>query len=85
MESQKASSGKSLPVSQALANAVASYNKNTNVRKWKVDSDKKKLITNLLKVPKEFTDLLADHYDLHRHTCSGEPPIVPGQFLNMTL
>lgn len=41
------------------------------VKKFKVDTLKRKLIGNLMKVPRDSIDILSEHYDLHKHTSSG--------------
>lgn len=56
---------------QAVETAIKAYNARVNVKKWKVDNRRKKLITNLLNTPQEFRDTLFLHYDTHAHAASG--------------
>ena len=59
-----------VPLRDALNQAVADYNKAV-IRKFKVDSGKKKMLLNLLRSPDDFLECLTQHYDKHRHTQSG--------------
>lgn len=63
--------GRKVSFQSALNSCIADFNKSVKVRKFKVDTLKRKIITNLLKVPKESVAILAAHYDLHRHSSSG--------------
>ncbi|CAK9103216.1 Uncharacterized protein SCF082_LOCUS48222 [Durusdinium trenchii] len=72
IELMKKNSGRQVPLAQCLGACIADYNRNTIHRKFKVDSWKRKIIHNLLKSPAEMVDLLAAHYDDHRHTSSGQ-------------
>ena len=56
----------------ALNQCIAQYNKTTSVKKWRVDTLKRKIVANLLKVPPQSIEILAEHYDMHRHTASGK-------------
>lgn len=56
---------------QALNKVISDFNATVAVRKWRIDTKKKKLISNLLKSPSEFVAILTKHYDRHRHTSSG--------------
>ncbi|CAK9017407.1 Uncharacterized protein SCF082_LOCUS13627 [Durusdinium trenchii] len=58
--------GRKVSFQSALNSCIADFNKSVKVRKFKVDTLKRKIITNLLKVPKESVAILAAHYDLHR-------------------
>jgi len=64
-------SGKKLPMSQAIGQLVSAYNAKIKVKRWRVDSSKKRIVLNLLRCPSEVTELLAKHYDQHRHAVSG--------------
>ena len=64
-------SGKKLPMSQAIGQLVSAYNAKIKVKRWRVDSAKKRIVLNLLRCPSEVTELLAKHYDQHRHAVSG--------------
>lgn len=54
--------------------AVTEYNKTVAVKKWRIDANKKRLISNLLKCPHEVLKILTCHYDLHKHGVSGGLP-----------
>ena len=64
-----------LPLRDALNQAVADYNR-VVIRKFKVDSGRKKMLLNLLRSPDDFLDCLTRHYDKHRHTQSGHLELV---------
>ncbi|CAK9067618.1 unnamed protein product [Durusdinium trenchii] len=55
----------------ALNTCIADYNKDVKIKRWRVDTLKRKIIGNMLKVPEETIRILAEHYDLHRHGSSG--------------
>lgn len=76
MASLEKSSGKKLPLTQALAQVISDYNKCVSVRRWKVDTMKKRVITSLLKCPAAILDQLSVHYDQHKHSQSGEPALL---------
>lgn len=76
MDSLEKSSGKKLPLAQALGQVISDYNKSVSVRKWKVDTQKKKVITSLLKCPTDILDMLSVHYDQHKHSQSGQPALL---------
>lgn len=63
--------GKKIPLVQGIGHVVAEYNKRVTVRKWRVDNNKKKIIINLLRCPPDVQKILAEHYDLHKHSVSG--------------
>jgi hypothetical protein len=63
--------GKKIPLVQGIGHVVAEYNKRVTVRKWRVDNNKKKIIINLLRCPQDVQKILAEHYDLHKHSVSG--------------
>lgn len=65
-------SKRNLSVKELLNAAVANYNKQNNVRRYRIESNRKKMILNLLRTPERFSQILAEHYDKHRHSCSGE-------------
>lgn len=65
--------GRKVSQQSALNACIADFNKSVKIRKYKVDTLKRKIITNLLKVPKESVACLAQHYDQHRHSSSGAP------------
>ena len=58
----------------ALNTCIADYNKDVKIKRWRVDTLKRKIIGNMLKVPEESIRILAEHYDLHRHSSSGPVP-----------
>ena len=58
-------------MSQAIGQLVSAYNAKIKVKRWRVDSAKKRIVLNLLRCPSEVTELLAKHYDQHRHAVSG--------------
>lgn len=60
-----------VPTFQALNQCINDYNSKITVKKWRIDTHKKKLVSNLLKTPPDFTEILALHYDQHRHAVSG--------------
>ena len=76
MDSLEKSSGKKLPLAQALAQVISDYNKSVSVRKWKVDTMKKKVIMSLLKCPTDVLEILSVHYDQHKHSQSGRPALL---------
>ena len=55
---------------------ISDYNKSVTVRKWKVDTTKKKVITSLLKCPTDILEILSAHYDQHKHSQSGAPALL---------
>ena len=65
--------GRKLPQSMALTQCIQEYNKTVNVKRWRVDADasKKAIVLSLAQCPKSVVDLLAAHYDAHKHTQSG--------------
>lgn len=67
-------SGKSMTQNQMLAKCISDYNEKVVVKRWKIDSKKRKFIQNLLKCSSHFLDILAKHYDQHRHASSGAQP-----------
>ena len=67
-------SGKSMTQNQMLAKCISDYNEKVVVKRWKIDSKKRKIIQNLLKCPYHFLDILVKHYDQHRHASSGAQP-----------
>ena len=72
----------------ALNTCIADYNKSVTNKRWRVDSLKRKIITNLLRIPQESIEILASHYDLHRHTSSGAIALsrfIPGNLWGLTL
>lgn len=71
MDDREKTSGKKMPMAQALAQVINEYNKEVAVKKWRVDSNKKKLIYALLRCPVEIYELLSCHYDQHKHSQSG--------------
>ena len=71
VEAYKQSNGRKVAQQVALNSCVAEYNRGIKVKKYRVDTLKRKLLTNLLKVPQASLDILSEHYDLHRHSCSG--------------
>ena len=44
-------SGKKLPMSQAIGQLVSAYNAKIKVKRWRVDSAKKRIVLNLLRCP----------------------------------
>ena len=54
-----------------VTNLVSDFNKDTKVKKYRIDAVKKKMILNLLRSPDECRAILALHYDFHRHNVSG--------------
>ena len=64
-------SKRNLSVKELLTAAVATYNKQNNIRKYRIESNRKKMILNLLRTPERFSMILSAHYDKHRHSCSG--------------
>ncbi|CAK9035626.1 Uncharacterized protein SCF082_LOCUS21371 [Durusdinium trenchii] len=71
VQAYKQGNGRKVAPQVALNSCIAEYNKGIKVKKYRVDTLKRKLITNLLKVPPESLNILALHYDLHRHSSSG--------------
>lgn len=65
------SNGRKVSQQSALNACIADFNKSVKIRKFKVDTVKRKIITNLLRTPKESVAILAQHYDLHKHSSSG--------------
>ena len=63
--------GRRLPQSMALTQCIQEYNKTVNVKRWRVDAAKKAIVLSLAQCPKAAVDLLAAHYDAHKHTQSG--------------
>ena len=56
-----------------LGACIADFNKTTVQRKYKIDTCKWKVLTNLMRAPRGFSDLLAGHYDKHKRSSSGAP------------
>ena len=56
---------------ELLGKCIADYNKLVTVKKWRIDSGKRKLISNLMDVGPEFRTALARHYDFYPHSTSG--------------
>ena len=69
----KAQNGRKVAQLQALNSCIAEYNRTVSVKKWRVDTNKRKIIANLLRVPIASVHTLAQHYDQHRHSSSGTP------------
>ena len=67
------SNGRRLSQQSILNTCIADYNRTQKVKKWKVDTMKRKIIGNMMRVPGHSLQLLAAHYDLHRHSSSGTP------------
>lgn len=63
--------GKKLPLHVNLTSVINDYNRTVAVRKWKVDGNKKKLLTHLLRCPPGILQILSEHYDQHKHALSG--------------
>ena len=76
MEAHRKQHGRKIALQAALNACIAEYNKLIKVKKFRVDTLKRKLIGNLMKLPKDSIDILSGHYDLHKHTSSGatSPP-----------
>lgn len=75
----KVKQGKSsIPLSQSLGACIADFNKTTVQRKYKIDTCRRKVLTNLMRAPRGFSDLLAGHYDKHKHSSSGAIQFVHG-------
>lgn len=72
MDHRERLSGKKQPLNLALNQVVSEYNKGVSVKKWRVDGNKKKLVLALLKAPVDVYNILAAHYDLHKHSLSGQ-------------
>lgn len=81
MKEHEESSGKKLPLVTALGNVVTEYNRGIAVKKWKVDSSKKKLIMHILRCPRGVLEILAEHYDDHKHSASGSEVLSSNVFL----
>lgn len=81
MKEHEESSGKKLPLVTALGNVVTEYNRGIAVKKWKVDSSKKKLIMHILRCPRGVLEILAEHYDDHKHSASGSAVLSSNVFL----
>ena len=64
-----------------LAKCISDYNDKVVVKRWKIDSKKRKIIQNLLKCSAEFLDILVKHYDQHRHANSGAQPTLAECFV----
>ena len=73
VDAYKAQNGRKVAQLQALNSCIAEYNRTVSVKKWRVDTNKRKIIANLLLVPIASVHTLAQHYDQHRHSSSGTP------------
>ena len=71
LEEHVKSTGKKVPLFQGINHVVTEFNKTVTVKKWRIDPAKKRIITNLMRCPEEVTTILAEHYDQHKHSCSG--------------
>lgn len=71
MDHRETQTGRKQPLTLALNYVVSEYNKGVRVKKWRVDGNKKKLVLALLKAPVAVYNILAAHYDLHKHSLSG--------------
>ncbi|CAJ1361462.1 unnamed protein product, partial [Effrenium voratum] len=71
VEIHNAATGKKLPLTQSLNHVVGAYNARVSVKRWRVDTNKRKIVWNLMRCPPTFGDKLAKHYDLHKHSVSG--------------
>ncbi len=63
--------GKKVAMATWVNNIVSDFNRDTKIKKYKIDAVKKKMILSLLRSPEECQTILALHYDCHRHHVSG--------------
>ena len=59
-----------MPLRDALSSCVTTFNK-TVARKYAISGSRKKMILNLMKAPEDFVIVVRNHYDQHKHSCSG--------------
>jgi len=74
LDDQEKQLGRKIALMHGISMAVTEYNKTVAVKKWRIDANKKRLISNLLKCPHEVLKILTCHYDLHKHSVSGGLP-----------
>ena len=56
---------------ELLNKVITEFNKTVSVKKWRVTTERKKLIANLQASSEGFRTIVARHYDRYAHQCSG--------------